>query len=109
MEILCNDGAYNRLLEQPVCILFLLPVHIYLGETELIWILSISPYPSRLDKMPNALSCLLPVATQQVCKFSSADCRRKVEIYFRTIESSNQLVKCFIWDIATEDCIRVQT
>ena len=58
--------------------------------------------------MPNALCCLLPVATQQVCKFSSADCQRAVEICLRIIESGNQLGNCFIWDIAIDDCARMQ-
>ena len=65
--------------------------------------------PIWLGKMPNALCCLLLVATQQVCKFSPADCRRVVEICLRTIESGNQLGNCFIWDIATEDCGRART
>ena len=63
------------------------------------WTISISPYPGRLGKLPNALCCLLVVATQQVCKFSSADCRHAVEICLRTIENCNQLGNCFIWDI----------
>ena len=44
---------------------------------------SISPYLGQLGKMPNALCCLLPVATQQVCKFSSAGCRRVIEKMFK--------------------------
>ena len=56
-----------------------------------------------LGKMLNALCCLLPDATQQVCKFSSASHWRAVEICLRAIGSGNQLGNCFIWDISTEE------
>ena len=62
--------------------------------------------PRSAGKMLKALCCLLPVATQQVCKFSSADCQRAVEMCLRTIESGNQLGNCFNWDITNEDCAR---
>ena len=71
---------------------------------ELIWTISILPYPGRLGELLNVLCCVLPVATQQERKFSSAGCRRKVEICLRTLESGNHLGYCFIWDIAIEDC-----
>ena len=48
---------------------------------ELIWTISALPYPGRLGKLPNALYCLLQVATQQVCKFSSAGCQRVGKIF----------------------------
>ena len=91
---------YGR--RQPICILYLLIVQIYFGGAELICTVSISPYPVRLGKILKALCCLLPVATQQVCKFSSADCQLVVGICLRTSESGNQLGNCFIWDIAIE-------
>ena len=91
-----------------MCILLLLIVQIYFGGTELIWTVSASPYPGRLGKLPNVLCCLLSVATQQVCKFSSAGCWRAVEIYLKTIESGYQLGNCFIGDITIEDCVRAQ-
>ena len=70
---------------------------------ELIWTKSISPYLGRLGKMLNSLFYLLRVATQRVCKFSSAGCQRAMEICLRTIESSNQLGNCFIWDTSNHN------
>ena len=65
------------------------------GGTGLIWTISISPYPSRLGKLLNAL-CLLLVTTQQVCKFTSAGGGHVFQICLRTIESCNQLGNCNI-------------
>ena len=50
MEIICNDGAYKRLLDSP-------SEFCSIDSSNLLgWDGSyLSPYPGRLDKMPNAL------------------------------------------------------
>ena len=57
---------------------------------------SILPYPGQLGKIPNALCCLLPVATQQVCKFSSVGCQHAIKKCLRAFVNDKQLGSCFI-------------
>ena len=59
--------------------------------------------------MPNALCYLLPVAKKHSCVNLVQLVDIGKGICLRTLESRNKLGSRFIWDMAIEDCVKVQT